>query len=95
MVLPKESKCQLLLDRLEENEKQDPSKAAFSFISSGLDGGNISKSVTYRELSDQTTALAKYLLTCTGLKKGDRYECFESHEVKGSSHGEGCYNARA
>ena len=80
MVLPKESKCQLLLERLEENEKKDPSKSAFSFIASGLDGGNISKSVTYRELSDQTTALAKYLLTCTGLKKGDRYVYSEIHK---------------
>ena len=67
-----ESKCSLLLDRLEENETKDPTKKAFSFVSSGLDGGNITKSCTYREIQNQTTALAKYLLTCTGLKKGDR-----------------------
>ena len=68
---------QLLLARLEENVEKDPSKKAFSFVASGVDGGNISKSVTYRELSEQTTALAKYLLTCTSLRKGDRYVSFD------------------
>jgi acyl-CoA synthetase (AMP-forming)/AMP-acid ligase II len=68
--------CTLLLDRLEENEGKDDaddSKKAFSFLGSGLDGGRITKSCTYRELGERTTSLAKYLLTCTGLKKGDRY----------------------
>eukprot|EP00536_Pseudo-nitzschia_multiseries_P014630 jgi/Psemu1/262284/estExt_Genewise1Plus.C_7430001 len=62
----------LLLQRLESNETRDPSKTAFSFLASGLDGGRILKSSTYRELQEQTTSLAKYLLTCTGLQKGDR-----------------------
>jgi acyl-CoA synthetase (AMP-forming)/AMP-acid ligase II len=64
--------CALLLDRLKENEEKDPSKKAFSFVGSGLDGGRIVNSCTYRELRGKTTSLAKYLLTCTGLKKGDR-----------------------
>ena len=65
-------KAQLLLERLREHEAKDPSKTAFSFVASGLDGGRITKSCTYQELQDQTTALAKYLLSCTDLKKGDR-----------------------
>ncbi len=68
----KATNCQLLLERLQENERKDPTKKAFSFVASGLDGGNIIKSCTYRELQEQTTTLAKYLLTCTDLKKGDR-----------------------
>ena len=75
--------CTLLLDRLEEHENEgkddvdvdvDDSKTAFTFLGSGLDGGRITKSCKYRELGEQTTSLAKYLLTCTGLKKGDRYD---------------------
>eukprot|EP00531_Pseudo-nitzschia_arenysensis_P009436 CAMPEP_0116149928 /NCGR_PEP_ID=MMETSP0329-20121206/19247_1 /TAXON_ID=697910 /ORGANISM="Pseudo-nitzschia arenysensis, Strain B593" /LENGTH=772 /DNA_ID=CAMNT_0003646351 /DNA_START=74 /DNA_END=2395 /DNA_ORIENTATION=- len=68
----KDTNCQLLLERLEANEGKDPTKKAFSFVASGLAGGNITKSCTYRELQEQTTTLAKYLLTCTDLKKGDR-----------------------
>ncbi|VEU33336.1 unnamed protein product [Pseudo-nitzschia multistriata] len=62
----------LLLDRLEENEGRDPSKKAFSFLASGSNGGRIAASCSYRELQEQTTSLAKYLLTCTGLQRGDR-----------------------
>lgn len=68
-----DTECTLLLDRLEENEGKAPSKAAFSFIASGVDGGRISKSCSYQEIQEQTTSLAKYMLTCTGLQRGDRY----------------------
>ena len=63
---------ELLLERLERNASKDPNKQAFAFLASGLDGGRIVQSCSYRELQQQTTSLAKYLLTCTDLKRGDR-----------------------
>ena len=62
----------LLLDRLEENVKKTPKKVAFSFLSPGVDGGRVAKTLTYDQLSTETTALAVRLLEA-GLKQGDRY----------------------
>ena len=62
----------LLLDRLKENVKKTPKKVAFSFLSSGVDGGRVAKTLTYDELATETTALAVRLLEA-GLKRGDRY----------------------
>jgi acyl-CoA synthetase (AMP-forming)/AMP-acid ligase II len=61
----------LLLDRFAKNVAKQPSKAIFSFIAPGLDGGRIQKSFTYDELAKETSALAQRLLEA-GLKKGDR-----------------------
>ena len=62
----------LLLDRLDENVKKTPKKVAFSFLSPGVDGGRVTKTLTYDQLSTETSALAVRLLEA-GLKEGDRY----------------------
>lgn len=63
---------QLLLDRFYQNATKNPQKTAFSFVASGVDGGRIVKSLTYKELVVETSALATRLIHDAGLKRGDR-----------------------
>lgn len=65
------SSSHLFLDRLAQNVTRSPNKTAVTFLSSGPNGGNVEHSLTYSELSKETTALASRLLG-SGLSKGDR-----------------------
>lgn len=69
--MPDSTEYDLLLDRLANNASITPNKTAFSFLSSGVNGGSISASVTYQELQQQTSDLAQRLLKL-GLTPGDR-----------------------
>jgi len=61
----------MFLSRLEQNVLKYSSKTAVGFLSPGADGGNLQKSMTYKELSAETSKIASFLIE-KGLKKGDR-----------------------
>ena len=61
----------LLLERLAKNVAETPKKTLLSYISPGLNGGKIQKSLTYEEVEKETSDLAQRLLE-SGLTKGDR-----------------------
>ena len=60
-----------LLDRLAANAAKTPNKMAVGFITPGPQGGNLQKKMTYKELEEETTRIACFLLE-KGVKKGDR-----------------------
>lgn len=60
-----------LLERVEANAAKTPNKMAVGFIAAGPEGGNLQKKLTYKELSDETSRIACFLLE-NGVKAGDR-----------------------
>lgn len=59
----------LLLDRIQTNALQSPTKRAMAFL--GSDGNTIEQEFSYLQLEQETTNLAQTLLR-SGLVKGDR-----------------------
>jgi acyl-CoA synthetase (AMP-forming)/AMP-acid ligase II len=60
-----------LLKRLALHAEQTPSKVAFTFLTSGPNGGKVQQHYTYQELDERTTALARRLLDSSGIAAGD------------------------
>ena len=69
-----------LLDRLASHAQSSPDKTVFTFLGSGPNGGKVERTLTYRQLADETDRVASSLVgpaaTSTniggvGLKKGD------------------------
>ena len=67
-----------LLDRLASHAQSSPDKTAFTFLGSGPNGGKVERTLTYRQLADETDRVASSLVGTAatntggvGLKKGD------------------------
>ena len=76
----------LLLQRLSENVRKQPSKILFSYIVPGSGGGGnstfggkISRQFTYEQVDNETTQLGQQLLVDYGLSKGDRYVWYKTN----------------
>jgi acyl-CoA synthetase (AMP-forming)/AMP-acid ligase II len=62
-----------LLERLASHAENCPNKTAFTFLGNGPNGGNLERTLTYRQLADETDQVAAALVAAAGigLKKGD------------------------
>jgi len=60
-----------ILSRLSSNCAKYPRKTASTFLLPGPNGGKVQRAVTYTQLSEETTRLAKVLLEA-GIPEGGR-----------------------
>ncbi|GKY98864.1 hypothetical protein MPSEU_000842400 [Mayamaea pseudoterrestris] len=67
-----DDKPDLLLDRLSHHAVNFANKRAVAWIAPGPNGGNLQTSLTYGELHERTTTLARHLLQSKQLQRNDR-----------------------
>jgi len=60
-----------ILDRLASHTQQTPDKLAFTFLGNGPNGGKLEKSLTYRQLSEETDRIASVLDATENLGRGE------------------------